>query len=173
MGDLAWPLLMAALGLALFTAEVFIPSGGMLGVLAAGCLLYSVWLAFRVSGEVGLAFLAAELAAAPVMGGLALYVWPKTPLARRLMLRQPCSEELAVSHAGVRLDHLVGLPGTALTTLRPAGVIDIDGLRLHGLSENALIPAGSPVLAVKVHSGQLIVRAAPPTETDVPNRPRP
>ena len=38
MSTLAWPLLLLAFGLILLIAEVFIPSGGLIGLLALCCL---------------------------------------------------------------------------------------------------------------------------------------
>ena len=161
MTALAWPLLLLALGLILLTAEVFLPSGGVIGLLAACLVALSLWQAFRVSTEAGLAFLAADFVAVPVAAGFALYLWPKTPFARRAFLKPPAPEELAFVPAGGRLDHLVGQFGRALTPLRPSGMVDFDGRRLDGLSEDGLIPTGALVMAVRVRSGQIVVRNAP------------
>jgi hypothetical protein len=40
-------------------------------------------------------------------------------------------------------------------------MVDFDGRRLDGLSEEGLIPSGALVRAVRVRGGQLIVRMAP------------
>jgi hypothetical protein len=40
-------------------------------------------------------------------------------------------------------------------------MVDFDGRRLDGLSEEGLIQAGALIQAVRVRSGQLIVRPAP------------
>jgi membrane-bound ClpP family serine protease len=161
MSTLAWPLLLLAFALILLIAEVFIPSGGMIGLLAAFCLIWSLWLAFRESYSLGLKFLAADFLLLPLAFSLALYLWPKTPMAKRVFLRPPAPEEIEVSHAPHRLDHLVGQIGRALTTLRPSGLVDFDGRRLDGLSEDGLIAPGTLVRAVRVRSGQIVVRTAP------------
>jgi membrane-bound ClpP family serine protease len=161
MSTLAWPLLILALGLILLIAEVFVPSGGLIGLLAVCCVAISLWQAFHQSYDLGIKFLLADFLLAPLALTLAVYVWPKTPFARRVFLKPPEPEEIEVSHSGQRLDHLVGEFGRALTPLRPSGMVDFDGRRLDGLSEEGLIPAGSLVQAVRVRSGQIIVRAAP------------
>ena len=56
MSSMAWPLLLLAFALILLFAEVFIPSGGMIGVLAAFSLGYSLWLAFGHSYSLGVRF---------------------------------------------------------------------------------------------------------------------
>lgn len=161
MSALAWPLLLLAFGLLLLIAEVFIPSGGLIGVLALGFLAWSLVLAFRQSYELGLKFLAADFLLLPMALSLAVYLWPKTPLAKRVFLKPPAPEEVAVSHRGGRLDHLVGQFGRALTPLRPSGLVDFDGRRLDGMSEGTLIASGALVQAVRVQSGRLVVRTAP------------
>ena len=133
----------------------------MIGVVASGCVLYSLWLAFRESQATGMAFLAADVLLLPVTFALALYLWPKTPFAKRVFLKPPGPEEFEVSHAPERLDHLVGQVGRALTTLRPSGLVDFDGRRLDGMSEGGWIGPGTLVQAVRVKSGQLVVRTAP------------
>jgi membrane-bound serine protease (ClpP class) len=64
------------------------------------------------------------------------------------------------------LDHLVGQLGRALTPLRPSGLVDFDGRRLDGLSEEGFIPSGSLVRAVRIRGGQLVVRVAPDLTLD-------
>ncbi len=158
MSTLAWPILLLGFGLILLVSEVFIPSGGAIGLLAIGCLIVSLWQAFRQSFELGLQFLLADFLLLPLALMVAVYFWPRTPLAKRVFLKPPAPEEIAVSHAPDRLDHLVGQFGRALTTLRPSGVVSLEGRRLDGLSEGTLIPEGALVQVVRVRSGTLVVR---------------
>jgi membrane-bound ClpP family serine protease len=161
MSTLAWPLLLLAVGLLLLIAEVFIPSGGLIGFLALSCVGLSLWHAFGVSFELGLKFLLADCLLLPLAIALAIHLWPRMPMARRVFLMRPTPEEIEVSHSSQRLDHLVGQLGRALTPLRPSGMVDFDGRRLDGLSEEGLIPAGAMIRAVRVRAGQLVVRTAP------------
>lgn len=161
MSTLAWPLLLLAFGLLLLIAEVFIPSGGLIGFLALCCLGLSLWRAFQESAELGLKFLVADCVLLPLALGVAIHFWPRTPLARRVFLARPAPEEIEVLHSSQRLDHLVGQLGRALTPLRPSGLVDFDGRRLDGLAEEGLIPSGALIRAVRVRSGQLVVRLAP------------
>ncbi|MDR3639007.1 MAG: NfeD family protein [Isosphaeraceae bacterium] len=159
MSTLAWPILLLAFGLILLIAEVFIPSGGLLGVLAFGCVALSLWQAFRHSTNVGLNFLLADFLILPVVVMVALYLWPKTPFARRAFLKPPAPEEIEGAHTTLRLDVVLGQFGRTLTPLRPSGFVEIDGQRLHAISEDGLVPTGALVRAVRVHSGQIVVRA--------------
>jgi membrane-bound ClpP family serine protease len=166
MSTLAWPLLLLAFGLLLLIGEVFIPSGGLIGLLALSCLVLSLWKAFQQSTDLGLKFLLADFLLMPLAMLLAVYLWPRTPLAKRVFLRPPAREDIEASHANHRLDHLVGQLGRALTPMRPSGLVDFDGRRLDGLSEDGLIPSGALVRAVRVRGGQLVVRTAPDPTLD-------
>ena len=165
------PLLILTLGLLLLIAEVFLPSGGIIGLLAVGCVTLSLWLAFRVSTDLGVKFLIADFVLLPSSLSLAMYLWPKTPIAKRIFLKPPAPEEMGPSHSSARLDHLIGQFGRALTPLRPSGLVDFEGKRIDGASEGELIASGTLVQAVQVRSGRLIVRPAildQVTETDEP-----
>lgn len=160
MNALMWPIVFLLAGLVLLVVEVFIPSGGLIGLLALCSLGLSVWKAFAHSTTMGVQFLVALLILMPVALLAAAHLWPRTPLARRIFLRPPAPDEVEPSHENERLDHLIGQFGRALTPLRPSGRVDFDGRRLDGLSEEGLIPSGALVRAVQVRSGQLIVRLA-------------
>lgn len=174
MSTLAWPLLLLAFGLILLIAEVFIPSGGLIGLLALCCLALSLWRAFERSTDLGLMFLLADFLLMPMVIVLGVYLWPKTPMGQRALLKPPAPEDIEASHSSQRLDHLVGQLGRALTPLRPSGMVDFDGRRLDGLAEEGLIPTGSLVQAIRVRGGQLIVRTAhDPTLEEALARPEP
>ena len=165
MSYLTWPLLLLAIGLILLITEAFIPSGGLIGVLAIGCLVVSLYQAFSIPEDpsLGWKFLAAEIVLIPGAAMLAVYLWPRTPLAKRIFLPPPAPEDMDTAHSRVRLDHLLGEFGRALTPLRPSGNVDFDGRRLEARAEEGLIEAGSLVRAVRVQSGVLIVRKADDT----------
>src|SRR5690349_12771978 len=89
MSTLAWPMLLLAFGLILLIAEFFIPSGGLIGFLALGCLGLSLACAFQVSFSLGLRFLLADCVLLPLALGLAVHYWPRMPLAKRVFLPRP------------------------------------------------------------------------------------
>src|SRR5690349_2865429 len=127
--DLIWPILCLAIGLILLIAEVFIPSGGLIGILAIGLLIVSLGLAFSQSTMLGLKFLLAVCLLMPMALILAINLWPKTPMAKLIFLKPPAPEDVEPEPAvhGVRLEHLIGQFGRALTPLRPSGMVDFDG----------------------------------------------
>lgn len=160
---LIWPAVTLALGLLLLVAEVFVPSGGLLGLSAGVFVCAAVWLAFADSMQAGLLMLGVVAVALPATLAAAAAAWPRTPMGRWLMLKPPDPDEVepapSVRH-GTRLEHLVGQYGRSLTPLRPSGTVEIDGRRFDGLAEEGMIPAGAIVRALRVRGGQVVVRVA-------------
>ena len=160
MTELILPFLFLILGLGLLAAENLLPTSGVLGVLAAACFAYLLYLGFSSSMTLGVGYLVAEALLIPLTYGAASYLIVKTGLGRLAYLRPPESQEVDLAIERRNLARLVGHRGRVLTTLRPAGTVDFEGRRLEGIAEEGLIPAGSSVLAVHVRSGRLIVRHA-------------
>jgi membrane-bound ClpP family serine protease len=158
--ELMWPSLCMAIGLFLLVAEVFVPSGGLIGLLAVGLLLVSLFLAFSQSTSTGLTFLLAQGFLLPITLVIAINLWPRTPMARWIFLKPPEPEDVRPELVKLPLEHLIGQFGRALTPLRPSGVVDFEGHRHDGISEEVLIPAGSLVRAIGVRGNQVVVRLA-------------
>ena len=154
-----WAWIFLALGSVLLVAEIFIPSGGLIGVLAMAFLMLSLWNAFQTSKTVGIWFLMGLMVLIPTVVAVGLSIWPQTPIGRKVVLAPPAPDETesALGHQQ-RFERLVGQVGTTLTPLRPSGAIDFDGRRIDGASEEGLIPSGSRVRAIRVRNGQVIVR---------------
>ncbi len=154
-------LLLLVLGLVLLVTEHALPTAGVLGLLGAGCLGAVLYRGFSESSGMGLRYLVAEAVLVPSVYAVGSYLIARTPLGRAAALRPPEPDEVDVSHASSDLGRLVGERGRALTTLRPSGMVDFEGRRLDGIAEEGHIATGSPVLAVRVRSGRLVVRADP------------
>jgi membrane-bound ClpP family serine protease len=168
MSVLFWPMLFLALGLLLLIAEVFIPSGGFIGLSSVVCLVLSLWYAFQQSAVMGASFMLIDLVVLPATAAFALSLWSRSPLARRVFLKPPTPDEIGVSHADHHLEHLVGQIGRALTPLRPSGHIEIEGRRVDGLAEEGFLPSGALVRVIRIRSGQLVVRGLLNLAEDIP-----
>ena len=164
--DFIWPIACMAVGLILLIVEVFVPSGGLIGFLAIGLLGISLWQAFAISASAGGVFLLALVGLLPATLALAVHLWPRTPMGKWIFLKPPEPEDVAPEPTGPRLEHLIGQFGRTLTPLRPSGLVDFEGRRHDSLSEEGLIPADTLVRAVKVRSGQLVVRIVPSQTLD-------
>jgi len=150
------------LGILLVVAEVMIPSGGVLTVLAVGSLVCAVMLAFADYGvEYGVVLLAVLVVSLPVAVSLALRWWPKTPLGRDMILEPPSPEDTPPGTSKQQqLQQLVGLTGQAKTRLLPGGMVCVDGMTVSAVAEGGPIEAGQAVRVVGVRTGCVVVRAA-------------
>ena len=141
MSVMFWPFVFLAIGLLLIMLEVFIPSGGLIGLCSIVCLVLCLWYAFANSVGLGLTFMMIDLVALPLTVALAFSLWSRTPLGRKFFLRPPAPEEIEVSHTDHHLEILVGQVGRSLTPLRPCGHVEIDGRRIDALAEEGFLPA--------------------------------
>jgi membrane-bound ClpP family serine protease len=175
------------LALVLLALEIFIPTGGLLGVLCGTAFVASVVSMFLYSVTAGLLLVMGSAISSPFLVlGLAR-VWVRSPIARRLAVGDdgptrvfdgagedlpehdrgdPDAVEAAQAAARrsrqTALDALVGREATADTDLRPAGFIRLEGRRLDAVAESSLIEAGTRVRIISAAEGLLRVRAGLP-----------
>lgn len=133
-------ILLIAIGAVLVVAEVFLPSHGILGLGAAGCILGAILITSRQNAWAGLALLLAVVVATPFAWSAFVKIWPHTPVGKRVILPEIANEPPA---ALVR----VGQTGVTVSELRPMGTCDFDGVRLEAISEHGVV---SPNTAVRV-----------------------
>lgn len=160
---IAWAILLLAIAVVLFFAEMFIPSGGLIGLFAAAAAVAGVVLLFKVDTTIGLIGALVCVAGLPFLFMVALKIWPNTPIARMLTLRNPPRADGAeAGDTPVRDPHapdpLIGVQGKALTDLRPVGACLIDGRRTECLAETGVIRAGTAVRVVAVDGTQIKVK---------------
>ena len=161
-----WAIICLATAAALFIVEIFVPSGGLIGVLAGVALVAGVTLLFMVDTTVGLVGAIVVLCCVPIFIGLAIKVWPNTPIARILTLstsQPPVQIANQPSAAPVMIDEAapvqVGAQGKAMTELRPVGICVFEGKRFDCLAAGPMIAAGTMVKVVEIDGMQIKVRA--------------
>ncbi len=135
-------------------AEVILPSGGLLGLLAVGLIgysLYTVFTAVSVSAGYILAGLDVVLLPLLILAGLKLLSRSPATLATRL------SSGDGFSSQSPDLEGYLGKEGVTLTDLRPAGIARIDGRRLDVVSRGEYIGKGVKIVVSAVRGNQIIV----------------
>lgn len=157
--ELVWPSLCLAIAVVLLLAELFVPSAGLVGVLAFGFLCISLYLAFATT-PYGWVFVVIAGLILPAALVLWAHYWPKTPFAKYWFLKPPEQDEIRPEGHGSMLDHLVGQFVRTLTPLRPSGTVELDGRRFEAQSEEGMISANVIVRVVRVRGGRLQVRVA-------------
>lgn len=146
-------LILAALVLVFF--EVILP-GGVLGVLAALCVILATWIAGAQSG-VGaavLTFLAAAAAIA-LLVFIEFKVLARTSLGRGFFLKSTVTGH---SNQAPAAASIVGKEGTALTRLNPSGKVAIDGQTYEAHSQDGYIDADTPVRVAAQDNFKLIIK---------------
>ena len=159
-----WPTLLLIGSLLLIFLEVFLPSAGLIPLMAIGLSAASIWSAFAVSTMTGLIFLAIELALLPVVVLMAASVWPHTPMARFFMLKPPGDGDKTEfgemkSEYQFDLQALVGQVGFAMTDLKPGGTVEVENQRVDALTDEGFIPADTTIKVIGTRQSQLLVRS--------------
>ena len=150
--------MLLVLGLFPLGLEFFIPSFGMILVIAVLSLIVSFWSACKAWWGVNPAFFwtYVVLLTAGIPGSLiaAVTLLQKTSLGNRLILRPPPAEQ-KISNP---LDHLIGQQGLAQTLLTPGGMVLINSERYHAESLGMLIESQTPVMVVATRANRIVVR---------------
>lgn len=160
MNDLILAYGLIALGFLMLAAELFIPSGGILFVLAVASIAGGVAMTFYYDVSLGAVTLIGVFIALPTLGSLLLSVWPKTRWGKRFFLTVPDDGERLSSdpiHQG--LESLRGRLGRAVSALRPSGVAEFDGQQVDVITEGMMVEPGQWVRCLDVRAGKVLVRA--------------
>ena len=154
MTDYLFPALLQALGFLVVVAEVFIPSMGLLSILAAGLIFYSLYLVNTgISAQAFWGLLGMDLLVLPLVLMLGFKLLAKSPLSLK---KELSSSDGVVSHSP-ELAGFLHETGKTITTLRPSGTALIKGMRLDVVADGEYIEAGVPVEVVRVTGNQMIV----------------
>lgn len=161
-----WAILLLVLGLALVVLEVFFPSGGVLGFLAACAIIASVVVGFRHNAGTGFGILAVAVFGLPAVVAVALHYWPETAMGRKFLLMVPRSADvLPDSPKKRRLKTLIGQVGRAKSKMLPSGVITVGGQTIDAVSEGMAVDPGQMVRIIEVRGNRVVVR---PVDEEMP-----
>ena len=95
-----------------------------------------------------------------------LRVLPHLPFGRRLVLETGMEADLGYVSAPESDRQWLGRTGTALSPLRPAGIAEIDGVRVDVVSDGGFIDAGTPIEVTRVDGNRIVVRRSLPRQED-------
>jgi membrane-bound serine protease (ClpP class) len=158
---LAVGIVLIVAGFVLMAAELFLPHGGGLAVVAFACISVGVALAFFYDPLAGLLTLVGVFITIPASMGITAHFWPRTRYGQRFLLPGTAPEDTVASQPHLQeLEHLKGRYGRTLSALRPAGVVDFDGRRVDTLTEGMMVDPGQWVRCVDVRAGKVVVRPA-------------
>ncbi|MEX0585793.1 MAG: NfeD family protein [Pirellulales bacterium] len=166
---LVWAVVLLAAGLAFVLLEMFVPSGGVLGVLAALAIVGSIVMAFlHHNTYVGIGFAVVEVIGISALVAGLLKWWPDSAIGRRIVPQLLTGEEVLPDNEQVQaLRQLLGKVGTARCLMLPSGAISIEGRVVNALSEGMAIEAGTRVRVIEVRGNRVVVR---PVQDEPPPR---
>jgi membrane-bound ClpP family serine protease len=157
---LFWAILLLLLGISCLVLEMFIPSGGLLGVLAGLSIVGAISLAFMSGPIQGLVMTLFVTMLIPVMLAVAVKFWPETPLGRLILLRRPqgADEVLPQTEAYRTMNALIGKRGVAKSLMLPSGVVLVEGKTYDAVSNGLPIDPGQNVRVIAIDTQRLVVR---------------
>ena len=153
--SLLLPIILQLVGVVVIIAEIILPSGGILSIVALAIFGYSLFIVFNeISMIIGFSFVAADLILIPVLVIVGLKLLARSPVT----LRKTLSRKEGVSSQSSELESYVGRQGNAVTDLRPAGIAVINGKRVDVVTRGEYIEKDSEIIVTAVTGNQIIVR---------------
>lgn len=164
-------LLLVGIGFVLLVIEIFVTPGfGLVGTLGLGAILTGLGLSLvgtgttwegllLAVGQVALSLLLAIVAAVAVLRAV-----PRLPFGRKLILETELPADVGYSSEPQSDHRWLHKRGTAVSTLRPAGIAHLDGERVDVVSDGEFIDAGEPIEVVRVDGNRIVVRQLPRSE---------
>lgn len=154
MRALLFPVVLQLIGVLVIIAEVILPSGGLLSLVAIGVFSYSLYSAYTEAGRnAALVLAGVDIVLLPILIVTAFKMLARSPLTLRTELKRTGG----VSSQASDLARYAGMEGKTLTTLRPAGTAILDGHRVDVVSQGEFIEKNADIVVLAVTGNQVIV----------------
>jgi len=162
-------LLMAGIGLILLGAlllvvEAFVPSGGIIGLVASAVAIVGIVLLFKHDTTWGFIGLLTTIILGPMLFFWVLKLLPNTPFGKNMF--GDSGEDIAAKrdHQSSRWreerNALLDQTGKALTDLHPVGIVLINDKRHDAIAKGQIIDKDTNIRVVSVNGMQIEVRQA-------------
>lgn len=160
MGDIGLLIVLYAVAVLFLTAEIFIPSHGLLSIFGIGFLTVAIVRTFDYGHTAGIIAIVASLVFLPTFAVTAVKLWPHTRLGRKISPLNPIYSKEELGSPVEEIGPLVGKYGRTISPLRPVGTCEFGDRRLECICESGMIDAGVMVRAVRVRGRNLEVAVA-------------
>ena len=161
-------LLLYCAAVVLAFVDIFVPSGGMLLILALSAAFASILFGFRSGNTMGMTMLTIVIASIPIFAVVAIKIWPHTPIGKRIILSLPQHDADMAGSSDRKLTQWIGTLVRADSPLMPSGQIRIGSQYLNAIAESGVVEEGQNVEVIGVKERNLIVR---PTQAGVTTAP--
>jgi membrane-bound serine protease (ClpP class) len=159
MREFFMPVVLQLAGVIIIIAEIFLPSGGLLSVIAAGLFGYSLFIVFNdISTMAGIYFVLADLFIIPVLVAVGLKILARSPAT----LQETLSRENGVVSQSPEMESFKGGEGKTVTALHPGGTAMINNKRVDVVSRGEYIEKNKDIVVVEITGNQIIVSEKSP-----------
>ncbi len=143
------------IGSGLIIVEAFIPGFGIAGIGGVVLEIIALRCCWLLHGTVPTLL---ALAGVLLLIGLAVFLSYRSAMNGRLSRSHLVLNDTETAADESKPDHWIGMEGVAVTALRPAGEIEIEGTRLRAASTGELIKKGSPVLVTGMEGDHCVIK---------------
>lgn len=143
-------------GLALLVFELYTPGTGLFGLAGIVCIMASLFLTLGADAA-AVNILAVSLLIAVGVFLLIVRRLPSSKLWSKFVLKEAETSEAGFVSAQ-NYSSLLGKEGVAITSLRPAGIISIDGEQIDVVAEGRYIEKGTKVKVAGITGLRIVVR---------------
>jgi len=158
MYPILWTFLFLGLALIVAVLEVFLPSGGVLAVLAIAFLITSVVFSFQTDIVFGSFYTLFTALLVPAFLWVALIIWPNTWIGRQILLIPEEDPALVPDEEQRSLKQLIGKQGLAKSKMLLGGLIEIENKRYSAVSDAEPIEPGEVISVIRIEGTSIIVR---------------
>jgi len=148
----------------LFAVEFFVPSFGLISVIAICFLAAGISLFFKISTNAGWLGICISAVVVPLVFFIFYKILPHTNMGKSLTLAPPKGKKTGEGIPdSEQLNHLLGSTATTISPLRPVGMCDFNvsaeaTKRFECVAESGYIDKGKNVKVIKAEGTQLTVR---------------
>ncbi len=155
MEPLVWAILLLVLGVVLIILELFVPSGGVISVLAGVCLVGSIGIGFSISVFTGLAMVLACMVLVPASVLVGFKIWPYTPMGKGILNQYAQENEMRPLDPRKELQ---GRVGRTKSKMMPSGAVILDGKTYNAVTVGMPLEEGVLIQVFEVTGNSIVVR---------------
>ncbi len=151
------PIALILLGVGLILVEVYlVPGFNVVGIIGLLVMVFGVGYGYTETGLVGgTIFLVGAVAAVSLAF---LWLWRSGAWDRFVLATNLKRDDNLIARESEDRARYLGEAGTAVTPLRPTGIVEIGGRRIEVMTEGEFIAAGSAVRVVAMDRRRYFVR---------------
>lgn len=142
-------------GILFLFIEMFTPGFGVAGGIGVVLLVIGILMTAKTALDFLIMFLILAFLVAIVLA-IILRSAKKGKLAKKLVLNMASKKEMGYT-TSTDLSGLVGKTGKAITTLRPAGAGDFDGVRIDIVTDGGYIEKDVEIKIISVNGSRIVV----------------